>query len=156
MCNMTRTESELKGLVGKAAKVKQDHPTLSIPAAMRVAKFTNEEAEDRTLQQRVRRIVSPPTKQIVVTNSSTLSTVSTLTSATPVQLPPIKKLRLSSMQAQQKRVNDVASKNIQSRAHKRATALFAAEMKRPEDERKLSASKVSELVYREFGVHIHK
>ena len=29
-------------------------------------------------------------------------------------------------------------------------------MKRPEDERKLSASKVSELVYTEFGVHIHK
>ena len=43
MRNMTRTESELKGLVGKAAKVKQDHPTLSIPAAMRVAKFKNQE-----------------------------------------------------------------------------------------------------------------
>jgi hypothetical protein len=28
-------------------------------------------------------------------------------------------------------------------------------MKKPEDERKLSASKVSELVYREFGVQIH-
>ena len=60
------------------------------------------------------------------------------------------------MQAQQKRVNDVASKNIQSRAHKSATTLFTAEMKKLEDERKLSASKVSELVYREFGVHIHK
>jgi hypothetical protein len=59
---MTRTEAELKGLVGKAAKVKQDHPTLSIPAAMRVAKFTNKEAKDRTLQHRVRHMVSPPTK----------------------------------------------------------------------------------------------
>jgi hypothetical protein len=29
-------------------------------------------------------------------------------------------------------------------------------MKKPKDERKLSASKVSELVYGEFGVHIHK
>ncbi len=115
---MTRTKSELKGLVGKAAKVKQNHPTLSIPAAMRVAKFTNEEAEDRSLQQRVCCILSPPTKQIVVSSSSTLSTVSTLTSALPVQLPHIKKLRLSSMQAQQKRVNDIASKNNQSHAHK--------------------------------------
>jgi hypothetical protein len=39
---MTRTKAELKGVVGKAAKAKQDNPTLSIPAAMRVAKFTNE------------------------------------------------------------------------------------------------------------------
>ncbi len=134
---MTGTKAELKGLVGKAAKVKQDHPTISIPAAMRVAKFTNKEAEDRTLQQQVCRIVSPPTKQIVVTNSSTLSTVSTLTSAQPVQLPPIKKLRLSSMQAHQKRVNDVASENNQNWANKRATTLFAEEMKKPEHERKL-------------------
>ena len=41
----------MKGLVGKTAKVKQDHPTLSIPTAMRVAKFANKEAEDITLQQ---------------------------------------------------------------------------------------------------------
>ena len=50
----------------------------------------------------------------------------------------------------------VASENNRSRAHKRAMTLFAEEMKNPEDERKLSASKVSELVYGEFGVHIHK
>ena len=60
------------------------------------------------------------------------------------------------MQAHQKRVNDGASENKRSHAHKRATALFAEEMKKPKDERKLSASKVSELVYGEFGVHIHK
>ena len=59
---MTRTEAELKGLVGKAAKGKQDHPTHSIPSAMSVAKFTKKEAEDRTLQHRVRHMVSPPTK----------------------------------------------------------------------------------------------
>ena len=62
---MTRTESELKGLVGKAAEVKQGHPTLSNPAARQVAKFTNQEAEDHTLQQRVRHMVSPPTKYII-------------------------------------------------------------------------------------------
>ena len=60
------------------------------------------------------------------------------------------------MQAQQMHVNDVASKNNQSPAHKRATTLFAAEMQKLEDERKLSARKVSKLVYREFGVHLHK
>jgi hypothetical protein len=51
MSKMTRTEAELKGLVGKGTNVKQDHSTLSIPAAMRVAKFTNNEAKDCTPQQ---------------------------------------------------------------------------------------------------------
>jgi hypothetical protein len=59
---MTWAEAELNGLVKKAADVKQGHRTLSIPAATRVAKFTNQEAEDRTLQQRVRHMVSPSTK----------------------------------------------------------------------------------------------
>ena len=64
MLKMTRNEAELKGLMRKAVKVKQDHRTLNIPAAMRVEKFTNKEAYDRTLQQQVCRIVSPPTMQI--------------------------------------------------------------------------------------------
>ena len=42
MPQMTRAEAMLKGLVRKAIKVKQDHTTLSISTAMRVAKFTNE------------------------------------------------------------------------------------------------------------------
>jgi hypothetical protein len=51
MPNMTWAEAELKGLVKKAAVVKQGHPTLSIPTAMRVAKFTDQEAGGCTLQQ---------------------------------------------------------------------------------------------------------
>jgi hypothetical protein len=47
---MTWTKSELKGLVKKAAKAKQDNSNLSIPAAMRVAKLAHEEADDRMLQ----------------------------------------------------------------------------------------------------------
>ena len=42
MPQMTRDEAMLKGLLRKAIKVKQDHPTLSILTAMRDAKFTNE------------------------------------------------------------------------------------------------------------------
>ena len=64
MPNMTLAEAELKGLVKTAAEVKQGHPILSIPAAMRVAKFTNQDAEDRSLQHRVHHMVSPPTKEI--------------------------------------------------------------------------------------------
>ena len=44
MLKMTRNEAKLKGLMRKAIKVKQDHPTSSITAAMRVEKFTNKEA----------------------------------------------------------------------------------------------------------------
>jgi hypothetical protein len=62
MPNMTWAKAGLKGLVRMAAEVKQGHLTLSIPAAMRVVKFTNQEAKDCTLQQRVCHIVSPPTK----------------------------------------------------------------------------------------------
>ena len=153
---MARAKAELKGLVKKAVKVKQNHPTLSIPAAMRVAKFTNEEAEDRTLQMRVRRMVSPPTKQIDIAKSPSSSTVSTLTSPAPIQLRPIKKLRLSSTQAQQKHINDLALQVNCSSAHKRATKLYAEQLEKGEDEKRLSASKVSELVYGEFGVLIHK
>jgi hypothetical protein len=37
---MTRNDAELKGLMRNAVTVKQDYPTLSIPAVMRVEKFT--------------------------------------------------------------------------------------------------------------------
>jgi len=61
MLKMTKNGAKLKGLMRKGVEVKQDHPTLSIPAVMRVEKFTNEEAQDCTLQQRVCCIISPPT-----------------------------------------------------------------------------------------------
>ncbi len=153
---MTRTEAELKGLVRKAIKVKHDHPILSIPAAMRVAKFTNKEAEDRTLQQQVFCMVSPPAKQNNIAKSPSSPTLSTPSSPPPVQLHQVKKLQLSSTQAQQKRVNNLSLQMKRSTAHNRATTIYAEEMKKPDDEMTLSTHKVSELVFGEFGVHIHK
>ena len=64
MPKMTRTEAELKGLVRKCIRVKQNPPTLSILAAVRVVNFTDEVDEDCTLQQEVSQLISPPTKQI--------------------------------------------------------------------------------------------
>lgn len=46
--NMTMTKAELKGPVKKTVKVKQDHLTLSIMAAMRVTKFTYQESANHT------------------------------------------------------------------------------------------------------------
>ncbi len=51
---MTRNESELRGLAQKTLMVKQEHPTLGILAAMRVAKVNNQEDEVCTLDARVR------------------------------------------------------------------------------------------------------
>ena len=50
---MNRSESELRGLAKKAVEVKQDHPTLSILAAMRGAIFTNPEDQVCTLDAQV-------------------------------------------------------------------------------------------------------
>jgi hypothetical protein len=61
---MFRTKAELQGLVKKAITVKEVCPALSISAAMRMAKFNNEEANGLTLQQGVRRMVSLPSKNI--------------------------------------------------------------------------------------------
>ena len=61
---LTRTKAELKGLMRQGIRVKQNHPTLSILAAMGVANFTDELDVDCTLKQAVSCLVSPPTKQI--------------------------------------------------------------------------------------------
>lgn len=63
---MTRTEAELKSLLRKAVEVKQQHPMLSIsiPVAIGVANFTNEESEFHTIQAPVYHMVSPPSQQL--------------------------------------------------------------------------------------------
>ena len=63
MSKMTRTEAKLKGLMRNGTRVKQNHPTLSILAPMRVANFMDEADEDCTIQQEFSRLVSQPTKQ---------------------------------------------------------------------------------------------
>ena len=45
---MPRDEVELKAMVKKAAQVIKEHPTLKVPEAMRVAKFTLDESKEKT------------------------------------------------------------------------------------------------------------
>ena len=101
---MTRSEDELTALVKRASKAKADHPTLSVPEAMRVATFTFEESNNCTLQMRVRRASLPPPQAINVTDSLPASTVSTLT-PTASTLPQLKKIRPTSSGAQQNCAN---------------------------------------------------
>ncbi len=139
----------------RASKAKADHPTLSVPEAMRVATFTFDESNNHNLQMRVHRASLPPPQAINVTDSSPSSTVSTLTPTTST-LPQLKKIRRTSSGAQQNRANELKIKLHHKAAHKRATSLYASELAKPEGEKKMSASEVSKLVLGEFGVEIHK
>ena len=67
--NMPRDQLELKAMVKKAVQVDKDHPTLKVPEVMRVAKFTLEESQDRTLQMRVRRLIDQTPTSITVSLS---------------------------------------------------------------------------------------
>ncbi len=152
---MTRSEEELKTLVKRAAKARTDHPTLSVPEAIRVATFTLEESSYCTVQMRVRTASAPPPLAIYVNDSSSSSTLSTLT-LTVSTLPKPKWIRHTSAGAQQKRANDVKMKLHHKAAHKRATSLYASKKSKQVGEIKMSASEVSKVVFGEFGVEISK
>ena len=138
---MTRSEEELKALVKRAAKAKSDHVTLSIPEAMRVSTFTLKQSNDCTLQMRVRRASALPPQAVNVANSSSPSSLSTLT-PTFRTLPNPKRIRHTSAGTQQKHANDLKMKLHHKAAHKRATSLYASEQSKPEGETKMSASEV--------------
>jgi hypothetical protein len=62
-----------------------------------------------------------------------------------------KKIRLTSVAAGQKQVNDHAEMMVKKAAHKKATTMYNSELQKPEG---LSAKQVSQLVLGEFGVEI--
>ena len=151
---MSRSEEELKELVKKAAVASANHPTLTIPQAMRVAEFTTEESKDRTLQMRVRRHIKPPPTTVSISKSP-LSSISSLETSnpSPPKHPQIKKTRATSAQAQQHRTNKLIQKQHHKFAHKEATSLYHAQKDKPKEEQ-LSAQQVSEVVLQNTGVAI--
>jgi hypothetical protein len=148
---MSRNEANLKAMAKKASQVLKDHPTLKVPEAMRVAKFTLEESKDRTLQMRVRRLMDKTPTSITVSQSPSQTNASSLTSTSTMTGPKSKTIRLTSVAAGQKRVNDHAAMTLKKAAHKKATTIYNSELKKPQG---LSAKKVSQLVLGEFGVEI--
>ena len=148
---MSRNEADLKAMAKKASQVLKDHPTLKVPEAMRVAKFTLEESKDRTLQMRVRRLMDKTPTSITVSQSPSQTNASSLTSTSTMTGPKSKTIRLTSVAAGQKRVNDHAVMMLKKAAHKKATQIYNSEPKKPQG---LSAKKVSQLVLGKFGVEI--
>jgi hypothetical protein len=152
--DFSRSDDVLKALVKRAAKARRDHPTLSVPEAMRVTTYTLEESTDHTLQMRICRTSAPPPQAINVTNFSSSSTLSTLT-PTVSTLPKPKRTRHTCAGAQQKCANDLKM-NHHKAAHKRATSLYASKQSKPEGDTKMSASEANKLVFGEFGLEISK
>ena len=148
---MPRDEAELKAMVKKADQVVKEHPTLKVPEAMRVAKFTLDESQDRTMQMHVRRLIGQIPATIAISQSPTQTSMSTLTSPSIVSGQKSKKICLTSVAAGQKRANDHAVTMVKKAAHKKATTIYNSELQKPEG---LSAKQVSQLVLGEFGVEI--
>ncbi len=150
---MPRDEATLKAMAKKASQVLKDHPTLKVPEAMRVAKFTLEESKDRTLQMRVRRLTdkTPTSITVSLSQSPAQTNASSLTSTSIASGPKPKKIRMTSEAAAQKRVNDHAAMMVKKAAYKKATTIYDSERRKTEG---LSAKRVSQLVLGEFGVEI--
>ncbi len=148
---MTKSEEDLKTLVKRAAKARADPQTISVPEAIQVAKFKLEESTDHTLQMRVCRASSPPPPAINIHDSISSSTLSTPTPTLSTLSKP-KRIRHTSVGAQQKHTNGLHHKA----AHKRATSLYTSEKSKPKGETKMSASEVSKVVFGEYGVEISK
>ena len=150
---MPRDEATLKAMAKKASQVLKDHPTLKVPEAMRVAKFTLEESKDRTLQVRVRRLTdkTPTSITVSLSQSPAQTNASSLTSTSIASGPKPKKIRMTSKAAAQKRVNDHAAMIVKKAAYKKATTIYDSERRKTEG---LSAKRVSQLVLGEFGVEI--
>jgi hypothetical protein len=139
-------------MVKTAAQVAKDHPTLKVPEVMRVAKFTLEESQDRMLRMRVRQLIDRTPASITVSHSPAQTSTSTLTSTSSASGPKTNKIRMTSVAAGHKRINDHATMMVNKAAHKKATTIYSMELQKPEG---MSAKQVSQLVLGEFGVEIN-
>jgi hypothetical protein len=127
---MPRDEVELKAMVKKAAQVVNDHPTLKVPEAMRVAKFTLDKSRDRMMQMCVRRLIERTPGTIAISQSPTQTSVSTLISPSIVSGKKTKKICMTSVAAGQKRMNDHAEMMVKKAAHKKTTTMYNSELQK--------------------------
>ena len=150
--------------VQKAASFLLTGAGLSVPAAMRAARFSDAQAGDRSLQQLVRRLYrkslgpggrAPPLlPPLVVTGSSSQTVASSVTGLSPVpSIPPPKALQIrkTSTGKQKDRSARKKSANHQRIAHKRATVVYAAERAKVNGQ---SARDVCGQIERDYGVKL--
>ena len=150
---MPRTGSTNLGLVSKAVNVLKIHTTLSVPQAMLLAGFSDNERNDPNIRRAILRRLPGGGKRKSITltdsvppttDSSDQSPVSSITTTTgassslslsslsssseiPSTLSKQYKSRLTSEQKQKSRVSDLAAKEKEKAAHKDATMLYHQE-----------------------------
>jgi len=156
------------------------HPTLSLPQAMWMAKFSESECKNRTMQMRVRRahlaqmpmvgtdidVAGTPTMSSLSTQEGTITktsipTVSNASSAAAevatalFPAPQPEEPPRPTAQAKQKdRCHRLKVAVHAKKAHKRATSFYASELKKPKGERPLSAdARISKIVQKEYDGH---
>ena len=155
---MSRSSADDDPRFKRAVKKIIDNINLTVPDGMKCADYRPEEIRDMSLQQRIRRAAKrerdnkQPSPTITI-DSSTMSTVSTLTATPPSLKQKAKKVRHKSTAAHQLRKNKLVNKQAKSAATKYATKLYAESQK---TEKKLSADKVSVIVEKKLGIKVSK
>ena len=167
---MSQSESSSDRRYAMTVSLLKAHPTLKLPSAMYLARFTEEECKDRSIQMRVRRLIPPSAVTTHSSSDETMtpktieSSVSSLTADTssPSELtnslhgkalfpaPKPSQERKTATAKQQQRAGKATIKNHKKRAHKRATSWYAKEK---EKENGLAAETISKKVKEEFDGH---
>ena len=171
---MPRTGSANLGLVSKAVNVLKIHTTLSVPQAMLLAGFSDNERNDPNIRRAIlRRLPGGGKRKSIAltdsvppstTDSSDQSPVSSITTTTtagasssslsssseiPSTLSKQYKSRLTSEQKQKSRVSDLAAKEKEKAAHKDATMLYHQE--RSKGQGGLSVREVAEAIQKKHN-----
>ena len=172
---MSSTGGAADPRVKAAVRMMKAHLTLSLPQAMLLAKFSESECKNRTIQMRVRRahsaqmpmigtdidVAGTPTMSSLSTQEGTMTktsipAVSNASSAVATALFPAPRSeeppRPTAQAKQKDRCNKLKVAVHAKKAHKRATSFYASELKKPKGER-LSADAVSKIVKKEYDGH---
>ena len=171
---MSQSESSSDHCYAKTISILKAHPMLKLPSAMYLARFTEEECKDRSIQMRVRRLIPPsskitssPLKPDGTTPQTIESAVSSLTEDTfggtssssqsdsisgrsLFPAPKPSQERMTATTKQQQRAGKLAITIHKKRAHKRATSWYAKEK---EKENGLAAESICKKKREEFDGH---
>ncbi len=158
-----------------ASKLARAPNVLSTSEAMLAAKFSNDEANNRTLQQRVWRlsktiqttntnnntsqvpsVVNDGNQSTTISDITDVSNPSSTTTSASISKPKVKRLRRTATQTQQHRSNSSAVQKHLNNPTKHATKWYAAEKKKKKQGKKvLSAEEVCKHVNKIYETNIH-
>ena len=150
----TMDDDEMDVMIDEAAKLVIAHQGLSIRNCLILAGFTQEEAKQRKLQMQVSRrpAVVAQKKKKRKNDADGRGALVTPKSSTRTYPPPeAPQFNMGTAKLQKKRNHEKKVRRHKNLAFKRATTLYAEQLKKPDEKDRLSAADVAKLVAREFG-----